>query len=172
MKISEGTIRNINNKILAGALVLTIMSTSLTGCVNNIKPTIDESSGIITSNVVDYSVIQNLKIVEVKKQEENLLFLAICIKVDNYYDDNTIYCYYNIFDEYSFTVLTKKIGNAPTDEDNIYNQCQIIAEYEFSDYLEYYGYNQKQISKEELQEIFKLIEKDYRNNKIKTLVKK
>ena len=44
MKFSKGTVKNINKKLLAGTLALTILATGLTGCVSikDIKYTTNE----------------------------------------------------------------------------------------------------------------------------------
>lgn len=172
LKTSKGVASNLNKKLLAGALALTLATTPFTGCVNGLVETDNKNTNVVVSGAMDSSVVKNLKLIEVKYADSNLLFLTIRTRVDNRFNNTTKYCYYNIFDEYSIIVLTGNLGLNPTDIENNDLGIRIIKEENFGDYLLYYGYDKNQYTNEELKEIFEFVKNNYEFENSKTLVKK
>lgn len=170
MKKNNVRIKNLNKKLLAGALIITFAASPLTGCANVNNKVNDDNSQIVINNTMDSSFVRSLKVIEIKTEESNSLFLTVRTRIDD--DNNTNYYYYNILRSYSFVVAAKNVGDEPNDLGDSNGKFTLVKEIDFSEALDEYGYNKKEYTKEDLEEIFELVESNYKFENNKTLVKK
>lgn len=158
MKFSKGKIRNVNKKILSGAIVLTIASTSLTGC-NNKNRKINFGSGFKndTSTVyyyghIGYDRISKCRIIGIEVFDNTEFFFT-------YYVPNE--GYYNIFGD-------EKIYNDP-DNDNG-NRTKVI-DISAIDYLVYYNEVLSNYAPDDINRVLEKVKNDYTKENNKQLVK-
>ena len=90
-KIKEGTIRNLNKKIVTGALVTTLIMTGLTGC-NKTGFSYEKKSQeqVLVTGSEEYSIVSSYLVAEIEIEGEKKLYI-----IEPYYDlknENILNC--------------------------------------------------------------------------------
>lgn len=94
MKIKNGIIKNINTKLLAGTLVLTLLTTGLAGCtsIEDIKYTKNESGYIQgIDGTVSYETLKSCDFYKVKNNIIQEEYYTILLYDFNFWDKNRLY---------------------------------------------------------------------------------
>jgi hypothetical protein len=85
MKIKQGRIKNINKKLVAGALVFVLVSVPLTGCdaisIDNINYVVNEQGNM--GFTVDYNTLQYCSFYRVYNNKLDKEYFTICL-IDEY----------------------------------------------------------------------------------------
>ena len=107
MNFNKGKLKNVNKKLLAGGLALTMICTSLTGCVSidDIKYTKDESGYIqgIDGNVT-YKILESCDFYKVKNNITQEEYYTILLSDIDFFGNSIIYsAYYDIFTKQNLT---------------------------------------------------------------------
>lgn len=100
MKFSKGKINNINKKLIASALVLTLVSTGLTGCsdvsiedIRYVQNEQDSKPGI--SGTVNYETLKYCAFYKVYNNKTNERYYTIALQ--DAYNGSYMVKYYDIF---------------------------------------------------------------------------
>ena len=177
-KIKEGTVRNLNKKLVTGALITTLVMSSLTGCENTKDFEYErlDTAGrqvVEITGTMESEIANDLKVIELKVFDEDYLFLA------RRYDMGTniqgkwayTYEYWDVFEDYKIISLTGLVGVNPVDIDTSKENFRLVKETSLNEYLIYSGYKQKEYTAEDLEEIFNKIKSEYTFQEEKQLVK-
>lgn len=177
-KIKEGTVRNLNKKLVTGALITTLVMSSLTGCastkdfeyerLDNAGRQVVEITGTMESEIAN-----DLKVIELKVFDEDYLFLARRYDMGTNVNGKWAYTYeyWDVFEDYQIISLTGLVGVDPVQIDTSKENFKLVKETSLNEYLIYYGYKQKEYTPDELKEIFYKIKSEYIFKEEKQLVK-
>lgn len=173
MKIGNEKITNIDRKLVSCGLMLTLVTTSLTGCTKDFQYTRDyknESFVVEVTGTMDSKNVEDLRVVELKVSDQHLLFLARKYDIVTQKDGNRIhtYEYWDVFEDFKIISFTDE-----EDSDIDYKQGEVILVQEepFENYLLCYGTKKREYTIEDLKTIFDKIEKNYEFQDDKQLVK-
>lgn len=178
MKYKNIKVQNISKRILTTVFALTLVTTSLTGCTKDFRYERTNINGkyvVSVSGDIDYKTAGKLKVIEINICGENMLFLArkyeSAIRTKD--ANNKInYQYLDVFQDFKIIELIGESDENIAEIDSDNSNVKFIKEENLEKYLNEYGYNQKEYSIDELEEIFEKIEENYQFNDTKTLVKK
>lgn len=156
MKTNKVIINNINKKLLAGTIALTLLTTSFTGCARTdyFEYTTNKQGENTCKNVVEYSRIENGEYKVIVLEYKSTLAIYITEKVSAGRDH-----YYSVF---GYNEVYSNDGSFET---------VLLEESNLVDYLVTYDRVQKNYTEEEMQEILEQIKTDYEKDKNKELVK-
>ena len=153
MKINKGTIKNINKKLIAGLLAVTL-TTSLVGCtVSRGMQAAVTAKGEKTYLNAQYNEMGNWKVVVFELNNDEFCYLVE--KVTKAGISN----YYNIFG-----------GQRLYTEGNENSDINVVLESSLTDYLIAYDKVQSEYTEQELKDILEQIRENYKTQKEKQLV--
>ena len=160
MKLKNGKIKNINKKLLTGALVFTLISTSFVACSAEGKfdYNVNEQGEYEVSGTLDYN---NLK---------KCCFLVI---KNNTYDTNEYYITYKTTNYYRGTITNHEyydvLNNQLVFDTKANSSRNILLEENISDYLYATNNIKSTYTKEDVEEILDQLRQNYinKNNKQK-----
>ena len=177
MKFSKGTVSNISKKIIAGTLTLAFVVTSLTGCAKDFNYSKEVKNGhyvVQVDGVMKSSVAENLKVIELNVDGESVLFLArreekqILLENGN---EGICYDYWDVFKNFKILSLMSEKETNPLEMETGIEIIKVVKEQSLKNYLQYYGYKNKQYTIDDLRKIFEKIQEDYVFENNKKLVK-
>lgn len=157
MKINKGTVKNINKKLIAGLLAVSL-TTGLTGCrvYYGMESEISEGGHTVYVNA-KYNDMHNWKVIAFDFNGVQSFYLAEKITMNGKF--STTISYYNIFG-----------GQCLYTEGNENTELSILMEANLTDYLITYDRVQSEYTEQELKDILNQIREDYKQEKDKQLV--
>lgn len=163
MKFGKGTIKNINKKLIAGTLAMTLVMVPMFGCTNEqytkFEYCVNEHGGYTYSGVLLYSTIKDYKVVVLEKNDNYSIYIVSAVDGSDISKNNYRKEFYNIFG-----------GNCIYDIQKD-TDLNVVSEELLSDYLVVYDKVQNSYSAEEIEEILEQIKIDYSRKNNKQLVK-
>ena len=154
MNIKKGKIRNINKKLIAGALVFTLVAVPLTGCQENegFSYEINVQGEYIALGNVEYDFLKQCLFLVVENSKYDTIEYYIV-------KENTIFYYVDIFN--NKTVIDK----------NREENRKILVNEKLSDYLYATNNIKASYTVEEVKLIFEQLKENYLKQNNKELVK-
>jgi len=154
MKINKGIVKNINKKLIASLLAVSL-TTGLTGCgeVSYGIPTETTDKGETVYTSTKYDELIHWKVVVFDFKGEQSFYLVESASRGNFLK------YYNVFG-----------GQKIYDEALLNTELSILAEDYLRDYLITYDRVQTEYTEQELKDILNQIKEDYEEEKDKQLV--
>ena len=175
MRLKKGKVSNINKKLLTSVLTLTLLTTSLTGCTKDFNYNKQVQNGeyvVEATGTMESKIAEELKVLELNIYGEKTLFLARRYDKEIILKDNKeyIYEYWDVFDDFKIIDLNSEKSTNPIKIDTGNENVKIVKEESLKKYLEYYEYNKKEYTSEELKYIFNKIQENYKFENQKVLV--
>lgn len=175
MKLKKGKVNNINKKLLTGVLTFTLLTTALTGCTKDFNYTKQVQNGdyvVEVTGTMESKIAEELKVLELDIAGETTLFLARRYDKEINSKDNKeyIYEYWDVFDDFKIIDLSSEKQTNPINIDTGYENVKIVKEESLKKYLQYYEYDKKEYTSEELKDIFNKIQENYKFENQKVLV--
>ena len=166
MKFSKGVVKNINKKLLTGTLILTLVTTPLTGCssstmdCNRFEYSVNEQGEYDVSGTVDYEVLKEYYFLVVENSSYNTTEFYICYKDFHHRKYQQSYnTYYNIF------------NNQEIFDESLEDNRTILFSGKLEDYLFAYNKIKANYKKEDVEQILEEMKKNYLKENNKQLVK-
>ena len=165
MRINKGIVKNINKKLIAGLLAVSL-TTTFSGCdersnvghYNWLEYKRDDSGILVCNDVMVYDAIRHTKIVTFDVDGKQATYLAYFASYNvGRYNQSDVY--YNVF---GGQVLYKKQDKE--------TKLTILEEEKLTDYLVVYDKIQNTYTEQELKDILNQIKEDYKEEKDKQLV--
>ena len=176
-KKDKCSVKNINKKLLSGALILTMASTFV-GCSSDTdfkydKQKINGREIVSVEGTMARSIANDLKVIELKVYDENYLFLARRNDIKTNSKDKTMltYEYWDVFEDYKIIELTDFVNINPIDVKFPVEHVDLVNEIDLSNYLIYYGVKKSTFTPKELKDVFTKIKDNYVFEDEKKLVK-
>lgn len=165
MKINKGIVKNINKKLIASLLAVSL-TTSLTGCDEQLNVgrydwleyQKDDSGMMVCNDVMVYDRIRHTKVVTFEFDGNKATYLAYFVSYNNG-RDNQKDVYYNVFGGQVLYIKQDKE-----------TKLKILEENDLTDYLVSYNKVQSTYTEQELKDILNQIKEDYKEEKDKQLV--
>lgn len=165
MKINKGTVKNINKKLIAGLLAVSL-TTTLSGCDERanvghyswLEYEKDDSGMLVCKDVMVYDSIRQTKVVTFEFDGKRATYLAYFVSYNAGRDDQKEE-YYNVFGGQVLYIKQDKETKLKTLEEN-----------DLTDYLVSYNKVQSTYTEQELKDILNQIKEDYEQEKDKQLV--
>ena len=150
MKFSKGIVKNVNKKLIASTLAVTLITTGLTGCINDVS--IDDikyttnDQGLVQGieNSVSSETLKYCSIYKVYNQQLESRYYTICLRDD--FNGSYAVKYYDIF-----------TGQELKYSDYVFREVEIL-----DDYLDK---NKKEYTELELKEILNQFVQTQQQNK-------
>lgn len=161
MKINKGTIKNINRKLIAGLLVVSLTA-GLTGCAiqnQGLEYSENIQGRYVCNTRAGYGYLKDCKVVVFELNDVHTIYIVR--KLDRTPLNSTAirYHYYNIFGN---QLLYDTFSES--------SSLKIIEETNLTDYLIIYNKVQIEYTEQELKDILEQIKTDYEEQKDKQLV--
>ena len=161
MKFSKGTIKNLNKRLLSGALCLTLIMVPLSGCDSSKLRYKENSQGeMVCINNIKYQYIKKYKVVVLEIEDDIVFYIAKPIQLDPLGTGVPYADYYNVFGG-------QLVYSTKDDDSKI---KKIYDEY-LTNYLISYDKVKEEYSEQELKEILELIKIDFKKQINRQLVK-
>ena len=175
MKFGKGKIKNINKKIISGTLAFALVAT-LSGCTKDFNYTRELKDGkysVIVTGDIDWKNACNLKLLELRVQDENVLFLARRYEKKKRENniEKIIYQYYDVFEDFKIIDLIGEKGQLIEEINYKTENVEFVKEQLLEDYLTIDDYKKQSYSVEELKELYKRIKQNYEFEKTKKRIK-
>jgi len=163
MNIKKGKIRNINKKLIAGALVFTLVAVPLTGCetktYENFKYSINDQGQYVASGKIEYNLLKTHCFLVIENSTYNVTEFYIANKINqNCSPSSTVYI--DIFSD-------QIIFDPGTKNDN----RQMLVCDKIEDYLCATNNIKASYTVEEVKLIFEQLKENYLKQNNKELVK-
>lgn len=161
MKINKGTVKNINRKLIAGLLAVSL-TTSLSGCIKKNDPrfleyTKDKTGNISYSGTMNYFYLSNVKFVVLETNDVRTMYLA-SLSIIDYGKETEKRIYRNIFG-----------GQVLYDTSNKNLDSKIVEEMNIIDYLTSYNEIRQEYTERELKDILENMKTEYETEKEKMI---
>ena len=175
MNFCKGKIKNINKKLITGTLVFALTAT-LCGCTKDFNYSREIKNGkysVVVTGDIDWKTASNLKLLQLKVLDKNVLFLARCYekKINENNTKKIIYEYYDVFEDLKIIDLVEEKNQLSKKIEHQNDNVQFIKEEPLKDYLEEEKFKRKSYSVDELKEIYKIIEQNYEFEDTKKIIK-
>lgn len=160
MKFSKGKVNNINKKLIAGTLALTLLTIPLCGCSGMELKYKENSRGeMVCVGNVKYIYLQNYKVLVLGKDDEQFFYIVRLESTGDYGSNEACEEYYDVF------------GGDLVYSTDIETEYKMITVIELNDYLVSYDMIRKEYSEQELKDLLENIKKDFDKKTEKQLIK-
>lgn len=167
MKFDKGTIKNINKKILAGALSLALVTSGLVGCstteLNSFEYTTDEQGQYVVSGTIDYECLSSRYFLVIDNPDYNTVEYYIGSKGGIYSRWTGNSYYYN-------NILNNKRVFSEESLKQEKNRKLLVCE-QLDDYLYATGNIKASYTVEDVEQILEELKTGYEKENSKQLVK-
>lgn len=164
MKIKNGVVKNINKKILSGAVALTLLTVSLTGCTSQkyqkFEYSVNEQGEYQVNGTIDYELLKNCWFLVIDNPKYNIKEFYICDGIYHWakYSEDC-YSYANIFNNQE-VFNPKKDGNR-----------SIIFSTKVDEFLLAYNNVKANYTKEDIEQLLEQMKNNYEKENNKQLIK-
>lgn len=163
VNITNSKIKNINKKIVAGALVFSLATVPLTGCVKNetFEYTVNEQGEYVASGKIEYNLIKTHCFLVIENSDYDAIEYYIVDEIKNYARQHELIgvSYIDIFNN-QVVFDTRANGNR-----------KILVCNKLEDYLYATNSIKASYTKEEVEIIFEQLKEDYIKENVKQKVK-
>jgi len=167
MKLKNGKIKNINKKLLTGALVFTLISTSFVACSDESRfdYSVNKQGEYEVSGTLDYNIFENCYFIVIENIAYDTNEYYITYRSTNYYRATPI------SHKYTNVLNNQLVINAEIDSPEIDGSRNILSEENISDYLYATNNIKGTYTKEDVEEILEQLRQNYINKNNKQKVK-